>query len=119
MNTTEAQEALLGLFERAQHLVKDTLPNDLGRMSADLIEWYNSADPDDSDLACLCLLACGGDFVAWACPTCDARVYEGSPRDWAEFQGVMQNDRTSYPGNGLDDARCDHCRCWMVGEIHA
>lgn len=77
----------------------------------DLTEWFNRCEPDAEEFALLAKLANDGRFKAWDCPSCMDRVYEGKPESWDSFQGVRQNDRVSYPGNGPNDKRCDSCRC--------
>ena len=84
----------------------------------DLINWYNvvEEDLDDDDKQQLAQLFGAGRFKAWDCPECGKRCYEGDPIDWSHFQGVLQLDHASYPGNtakynpasllGL----CDSCR---------
>jgi hypothetical protein len=92
--------------------VTDLFPEE---MAVRLIDWYNirEGDLNAEDLTRLAELVIElGAFETWECPRCRACVYEGSPDDWSGFQGVIQNDRTSYPGNGPDDRRCDHCRCY-------
>ncbi len=107
MNTTEAVTTLgARLYEHGFG------EEDLAR---DMVEWKNLTELDEADLNALFDLAQHGNFVSWDCPTCEARVYEGSPDSWTQFQGVQQNDWSSYPGNGPDDARCDHCRCYGAG----
>ena len=78
---------------------------------AAMLEWFNRSQPDNDDLELLAELHANKRFKWWECPACGDEVYEGDPEDWGEFQGVMQNDRTSYPGKGPRDKRCDHCRC--------
>lgn len=108
MKTVEAVEELSGILS-----LRDLGGDDEAQ---DLIDWFNTAQPDQDEISRLARLQQDGKFQAWDCPQCDERVYEGQPDDWSHFQGVVQNDRTSYPGTGSDDRRCDHCRCHMVGE---
>jgi hypothetical protein len=83
-------------------------------LRADLIAWFNTHNPEAEDYERLAELARAGRFAAWACPSCDDRVFEASPDEWEDFQGVCQTDRVSYPGKGPVDPRCDHCRCYNV-----
>jgi len=84
----------------------------------DLIEWYNvcEEDLDSKDRQLLATLYGAGLFHAWNCPDCGERVYVGDPEDWEHFQGVLQADYTSYPGDpSLFTAehiakQCDNCR---------
>lgn len=75
-----------------------------------LIEWYNTRAEDITaeDLEILADVR----FRYWHCPVCHDFVMEGDPEHWGGFQGVSQNDRVSFPGNGPSDKRCDHCRCY-------
>ena len=82
----------------------------------DLLTWFNVGEPTYEDKERLALLSQNGGFEAWDCPDCGDRVYEGTPTSWANFQGVMQVDYTSYPGNKEKytpkylKRMCDDCR---------
>jgi hypothetical protein len=91
------------------------------QLAADMVEWLNVAEPDDTDVMRLLSLAKSGRFRSWDCPMCGeigTRVYVGEPADWGHFQGVCQADYSSYPGYGIgsDDRRCDSCRMSRFGE---
>lgn len=94
------------------------------RTAAALVEWYNTReeDLDEGDLILLVSIAATGKFMFWFCPTCTADVYQGGEAveevdgEWRNFQCVSENDRASYPGSGENDLRCNHCRCFLVGE---
>lgn len=89
----------------------------------DLITWFNVSKPDSDDLKSLAALFNAGRFHAWNCPKCGERCYFGDPEDWGEFQGVMEVDYTSYPGDETVYAvsflrlLCDTCRCYP-GNMH-
>jgi hypothetical protein len=84
----------------------------------DLLEWRNLSKPTMKDKAALAKLFSDGRFEAWFCLGCGTRVYDGDPKDWREFPGVMQLDYVSYPGDRdkYDDEflrrLCDTCRCY-------
>lgn len=82
---------------------------DAQQTAADLVAWYNRAEPDKGDVRLLVELARKGQFRSWECLTCDERVYQGSPDKWGHFQGVQQVDYASYPGGNPE--QCDYCRC--------
>lgn len=65
----------------------------------DLTEWYNVREPDAADKRRLVKLYAEGRFHAWHCPTCGERVRSGDPEDWGHFQGVLEPDYSSYPGD--------------------
>lgn len=81
----------------------------------DLIAWFNTT-PDEYEEEALTELYTEGKFNAWNCPKCGIRVYLGEPDDWEDYQGVMQADYTSYPGNSCIytpeylKSLCDGCR---------
>lgn len=85
-------------------------------VQTDLIEWFNVSEPNDEDLERLAELYEGDRFHAWNCPTCGARVQQGEPHDWRDFQGVNQPDLCSYPGSPevytaeTISKQCDDCR---------
>ena len=85
-------------------------------MARDMFNWLNTSEPDRDDIERLFDLAQHGNFLSWDSPSadCSERVYEGSPDSWDHFQGVLQNDRTSFPGFGQNDARCSNCRCFGI-----
>lgn len=89
------------------------------QLTQDLLEWYNSTGFDIEDLQRLRDLALERKFRAWDCDNCGARVYEGMPDDWSHFQGVLQIDLVSYPGNGENAGWCDHCRCYHGSPLDA
>lgn len=103
--------------EPLHSISEDRQPREWKRLSAEtqeaLIEWYNrraeNITPEDLDR--LADLRLAKRFRYWNCPTCHELVMEGNPEQWDDFQGVDQNDRTSYPGKGASDKRCDTCRC--------
>ena len=80
--------------------------------------WYNvSKDQwDHTDYKLLVRLYFTGRFQYWNCPECGNLVTYGDPTNWDNFQGVMQPDHTSYPGNAEKYAleyiekMCDNCR---------
>jgi hypothetical protein len=82
----------------------------------DLLEWYNVSTPDYEDKRRLAKLLNAGLFAAWNCPQCGTRCYFGDPDNWGHFQGVLQVDYCSYPGNkGLHTheynlSLCNSCR---------
>lgn len=82
----------------------------------DLHKWYNSSKISTAEKNMLAALYSSGRFYAWDCPNCGARVYRGDPRDWGNYQGVLQVDYTSYPGNDEKytaeylEKLCDNCR---------
>lgn len=84
-----------------------------------LLYWFNCSNLSAGDLGRLFLIGIHG-FEFWRCPACHDFVCEGAEAvyrtglSWGNFQGVLENDRTSYPGDGADDRRCDHCRCHNV-----
>ena len=84
----------------------------------DLLEWFNVREPSSLDKMKLAELAEQGLFEAWDCPKCGDRVYRGQPRNWNNYQGVLQVDYTSYPGaperHTLEylESMCDHCRMY-------
>ena len=59
-------------------------------------------------------------FHAWPCPTCGERVRSGEPEDWGHFQGVLQPDFSSFPGDNeiyAEDCilrQCNDCRMKSV-----
>lgn len=81
----------------------------------DLTNWRNARNLTKEDKELLARLHVEGRFKAWDCPSCGDRVYEAEPESWDDFQGASQNDRTSYPGLGESDPRCDSCRCHNKG----
>ena len=82
----------------------------------DLLTWYNVSVADEEDKKILAELYNHARFRAWDCPECGERVYCGESGDWYDFQGVLQQDFTSYPGNTekYKDSwlrqLCDNCR---------
>lgn len=114
MNVEEAVHNLRLRFEAHEEAL--ICENGPGQLAEDLVEWFNATEIDEDNLAALFLLAIRQQFQSWGCPVCGERVFEGQPDDWGNFQGALQNDRTSFPGHGPDDRRCDHCRCYMLGE---
>jgi len=89
-----------------------------GQDQEDLLAWFNVREPGAEDKERLAKLLADGLFEAWDCPECGERVYRGEPKDWGHFQGVLQVDYTSYPGNTEKYNEeyllkmCDHCRCY-------
>jgi hypothetical protein len=81
----------------------------------DLANWYN-VELDNETKERLANLYNNGKFHAWNCPTCGQRVYWGNPSWWGDYQGVMQADYTSYPGDKdlyssrIVSQQCDDCR---------
>ncbi len=88
----------------------DKLPK---QVKIDLIAWFNSVFEDTKILARLYL---DGKFQAWDCPDCGDRVYLAQPDNWKDFQGVLQADFISYPGDkekyqeSWICQQCDDCR---------
>lgn len=84
----------------------------------DLINWYNIREEDlnSADKQRLARLLWAGRFKAWDCPQCGERCYEGDPTNWDHFQGVLQVDFSSFPGNAEKyqpeflSRMCDDCR---------
>lgn len=80
--------------------------------------WYNvSKDQwDHTDYKLLVRLYFASRFQYWNCPECGALVTYGDPSNWDHFQGVMEPDYTSYPGNTEKytqeyiEKMCDDCR---------
>lgn len=80
--------------------------------------WYNVAQYDwnETDYRILTDLYFSGRFKYWRCPECNKLVTYGNPVNWDRFQGVMQPDYTSYPGNTEKYTQeyiarmCDDCR---------
>ena len=102
MNTNQANKILVGLLESAD------APE---QTATDLLDWFNRAgDFEQEELVELASLHTEGNFEAWNCPSCGARVYWATPEDWGNFQGTCNADYVSYPGNRK---QCDHCRCHM------
>ena len=85
-----------------------------------LIEWYNvrklDLDLDGDDGRLLADFYSTGKFWFWNCPVCGEACRWGEPESWSDFQGVSQNDYTSYPGEATLYnpealvALCDTCR---------
>lgn len=88
-----------------------------------LTEWYNVVKPDAADKRRLAALHSAGLFWHWKCLFCDDDCYHGQPNDWSHFQGVRNQDYTSFPGNhdvytqAAIIACCDSCRSGMVEQI--
>lgn len=90
----------------------------------DLTDW-NHSEPDDEDRARLVALLDRGDFAAWNCPLCENRVYfadlDDDDAEWDHFQGVLQADFCSYPGDltiwteDFNSRLCDNCRAHPPG----
>lgn len=115
MHIQEACETLADRFDHWREFSRAVLganiPEDTQQLAEDLLEWFNTNRPEEEDLLRLYALVEQGRFRAWTCPTCEDRVFEGHPEDWGHFQGAAQQDRTSFPGLGPGDTRCDYCRC--------
>lgn len=119
MATTEKTKAAMATEFLTARLEAEGVGEDgdvVAQLVKDLFEWYNrrEEDLDLEDLDRLFTLAKEGRFHAWDCPTCDARCYFCEPEDWGHFQGVQNNDYTSYPvrSRGTYD-QCDSCRMHM------
>lgn len=115
-----AKEALAARLEGSA-LLHTRDDSEIAQLTEDLLEWFNVTieGVDREDVERLAVLAEEGRFKAWDCPTCEpsvTRVFESDPEDWDHFQGVCENDRVSYPGAGPSDKRCDHCRCYNLGD---
>lgn len=86
----------------------------------DLTAWFNLSPLDESDKARLAKLLADGRFYAWDCPACGNRCYCGSPEGWSHFQGVLQINYASFPGNNdihtdaYNVRLCDNCRMSSV-----
>ncbi len=82
----------------------------------DLLVWYNIAGADEEDKALLLDLYLQGKFRAWDCPGCGDRVFRGSPASYDRFQGVLNQDLSSFPGDNAIyteeylNSLCDSCR---------
>lgn len=82
----------------------------------DLIDWLNHLEPTREEMWELARLYNEGKFSAWDCPECNDRVFFGTPDNWEDYQGVMQADYVSYPGNNKKyqekylQQLCDDCR---------
>jgi len=92
------------------------------QIQEDLTNWYNTS-LDDETKEKLANLYNNGKFHAWNCPMCGERVYWGNPSLWGNFQGVLQADYISYPGdkeyyaNRIISQQCDGCRSMAGGLI--
>lgn len=97
---------------------------ELDRTADALIAWLNISDPDSRELEAMVAVFTTGRFKWWFCPACKEPVYEGHDavvahgEGWGAYQGVCENDMTSYPGRGSSDLRCDACRMRDVGGPH-
>lgn len=113
MNNAKAIESLAARIEfktpASDEPEDDFVGDDNRRVATDLVSWYNVSDLIDADLRILAELYLAGGFRAWDCLTCGDRVYEGSPENWDNFQGVCQVDYVSYPEGSRK--QCDYCRC--------
>lgn len=86
------------------------------QVKEDLENWFNSTEITYAEKTELARLYFSGRFHAWNCHRCGERVYYGEPLDWSKFQGVLQADYSSYPGD--DEVYqpdylaklCDECR---------
>lgn len=82
----------------------------------DLSHWF-AAKPDEDDKKLLLDLYLSGKFLSWFCSNCGNPVFEGSPDSWKDFQGTVQSDHLTFPGDPTrftEDwlrAICDDCRC--------
>ena len=82
----------------------------------DLSEWFNVKELDEKDKQLLLELYKEGQFYAWDCPKCNARVFEGNPDDWDNFQGALNQDFCYFGDEDIYQpdylrALCDNCRC--------
>jgi len=85
----------------------------------DLRMWFNSADLTKHDKVILFRLYKSGQFRAWDCPGCGDRVYEGNPRNYDEFQGVLNQDFSFFGDYNKHTQKyitacCDSCRLYGV-----
>jgi hypothetical protein len=94
------------------------------QLQEDLLAWYNRSEPTDDDKAQLAKLYGKGQFHSWDCPRCGDRVCVANPDDWGDFQGVLQADYASYPGDDTVyqpeyiEKMCDTCRSVGCTETH-
>ena len=94
--------------------------NTLDPVKRALRAWYNirASDMTQEDNERLAKLFLDGRFHAWHCPRCKTWVYFGTIHadEWGDFQGVIQADYTSYPGDEETQSvrqrimLCDDCR---------
>ncbi len=91
----------------------DKLPE---QTRVDLINWFDAVSLSLEDTKILAWLYLDGKFQAWDCPDCGDRVYLAQPDNWEDFQGVLQADFVSYPGDKEKyqetwiSQQCDDCR---------
>lgn len=117
-SATEKLATYLETFILADTASALTDGGDWQQLATDLIDWYNIM-PESLDLDDLCSLgklAEQGRFSSWDCPTCGDRCFMGDPEDWGGFQGVCQQDYTSYPAGSRK--QCDSCRCYNPLQDH-
>ena len=84
------------------------LPN---QVKEDLETWFNCTEISYAEKTELARLYLTRRFHAWNCPQCGERVYFAEPTNWSMFQGVLQADYSSYPGE--NHRLCDGCRVEM------
>jgi hypothetical protein len=89
----------------------------------DLKAWYNSSVLEDENRRDLARLFNEKRFWAWNCPFCEERVFYGSPQDHEHFQGTLQADYVTYPGDlsiyteRFNVQLCDNCRMKVVNTM--
>lgn len=105
MSSDDARRKIFRFFERIGFSIG---PSESLQMAYDLVEWFNCTTLDWDDIRSLIRLALDDQFDAWNCPTCETRVYCGTPDNWNHFQGARQVDYTSYPAGS--QYQCDSCR---------
>lgn len=123
---TVATDKLCLILEVIRDDVEEANPNLVGfdarKLAENLIEFKNSAEPDDDEIIALAKLVKDGNFDMWECPTCEdgTMVYAVKliQEGFDNFQAAYGlQDFSSYPGRGHSgDKRCDHCRMHMVGD---
>lgn len=123
---TIAADKLRLILDVIREDVENANPNldgfDAQQLADNLINFKNSAEPDDDDIIALAKLAKDGNFDMWECPTCEDETMVYSVRlseeDWGDFQASTGlQDFISFPGRGHSgDKRCDTCRMHMVGD---
>jgi hypothetical protein len=95
----------------------DELPH---QIQNDLLSWFNQTIADKHEKRMLYNLYMDYNFRAWDCPFCGTRVFKANPDSWDRFQGTLNQDFASYPGNNdvftqrLINASCDYCRCYYM-----
>lgn len=86
------------------------------QVKQDLEAWFNCTEITYDQKTELARLYQSGRFHAWNCPECGERTYFSNPKNWAMFQGVLNADYSSYPGNPRKwtqeylERLCDSCR---------